>query len=195
MSLQDRIINHFSDSIQSHQDAMISLCELIEYAAQRLVNSLLQDQKILTCANGRALTNAQLLTASLRGQFEGDRPALPIILLGADTIHLSTTISEQYLENLFAKPLRALAQEGDILVLYSDGNEAISLNKAIEAAHDKELSIIALTGSTGGGISALLRETDIEIRVPANDSQRIHEVQVLITHCLCDLINQQLFGV
>jgi D-sedoheptulose 7-phosphate isomerase len=194
MSLQDRIINHFSDSIQSHQDAMIGLCELIEYAAQRLVSTLLQDNKILTCGNGRSWANVQLFTSALRGQFECARPALPIILLGADTINFS--INNEYLaENIFAKPLRALAQQGDILVIYSDGYESIALNKTIEAAHDSNISIIALTGAAGGGISVLLHETDIEIRVPANNSLRIHEVQVLITHCLCDLIDQQLFGV
>lgn len=193
MSLQDRIINHFSDSIQSHQDAMIGLCELIEYAAQRLVTALLHDQKILTCANGRAVSNMQLLTATLRSQFERDRPALPIIMLGAELINLSSTMND-YLETLAAKQLRALAQCGDILVLYHDGYETIALNKTIEAAHDKDLSIIALTGNTSGALSSLLHETDIEIRVPANASMRIHEVQLLITHCLCDLIDQQLFG-
>ena len=194
MSLQDRIINHFSDSIQSHQDAMISLCELIEYAAQRLVSALLSDQKILICGNGKAAINVQLFTSALRGQFAQDRPALPVVILGADTLHLTSIINDSYIDNLYAKQLHALGQSGDILVLYSDGDEALNLNNAIHAAHDRDISIIALTGGLGGGISNLLRETDIEIRVPANARCRIHEVHVLITHCLCDLIDQQLFG-
>jgi D-sedoheptulose 7-phosphate isomerase len=194
MSLQDKIINHFSDSIQTQQDAMTYLCELIEYASQRLVTALLNDKKILACGNGRSATCAQLLSSAMLNQFERDRPSLPVIALTTDTATITAIANDYHFDDVFAKQLRALGQIGDILVVYTDGNHTANIAKAITVAHDKDISVIALTGNNGGMIVPLLRETDIEIRVPSTSSARIQEIHVLITHCLCDLIDHQLFG-
>ena len=194
MSLQDRIINHFSDSIQTQQEAMTYLCELIEYASQRLVTALLNDKKILACGNGPSATSAQLLSSAMLNQFERDRPSLPVIALTTDTATITAIANDFHFDDAFAKQLRALGQSGDILVVYTDGNKSANIAKAITTAHDKEISVIALTGNNGGMIAPLLYETDIEIRIPSNSIARIHEIHVLTTHCLCDLIDHQLFG-
>jgi len=194
MSLQDRIINHFSDSIQTQQDAMTYLCELIEYASQRLVTALLNDKKILACGNGPSATSVQLLSSAMLNQFERDRPSLPVIALTTDTAAITAIANDYNFDDVFAKQLRALGQSGDILVIYTDGNNSANIAKSITTAHDKDISVIALTGNNGGMIAPLLYETDIEIRVPSNSNARIQEIHVLITHCLCDLIDHQLFG-
>jgi D-sedoheptulose 7-phosphate isomerase len=194
MSLQDRIINHFSDSIQIQQETMNTLSELIEYAAQRLVSALLNDKKILTCGNGRSATSAQLLSSAMLNQFERDRPSLPVIALTTDTATITAIANEFHFDDIFSKQLRALGQSGDVLVVYTDGYNSTNIAKVITAAHDKEISVIALTGNTGGLIPPLLQETDIEIRIPSTSSARIQEAHILITDCLCDLIDHQLFG-
>jgi D-sedoheptulose 7-phosphate isomerase len=194
MSLQDRIINHFSDSIQTQQDALTHLSELIEVASQRLVVTLLNDKKILSCGNGRSATSAQLLSSALLNQFERERPSLPAFALTTDTATITAIANDYNFDDIFSKQLRALGQNGDLLVAYSDGSHSANIAKAITSAHDKGLSIIALTGKDGGMIAPLLNEKDLEIRVPSNSSARIQEIHVLITHCLCDLIDHQLFG-
>ncbi|MGJ0430347.1 phosphoheptose isomerase [Methylobacter sp.] len=194
MSLQDRIINHFSDSIQTKQDAMAGLCELIEFASQRLVAALLNDKKILSCGNGGSAANAQFLSSAMLNQFERERPSLPAIALTTDTVALTAIANAYHFDEIFAKQIRALGQGGDILVAYTDASDAANLSKAITTAHDKDISVIALTGHDGGMIAPLLNETDIEIRVPSSSTARIQEVHLLITHCLCDLIDHQLFG-
>ncbi|HEY8098285.1 MAG TPA: SIS domain-containing protein [Methylobacter sp.] len=194
MNLQDRIINHFTTSIQTQQNTMVSLGELIEFASQRLVATLLNDKKIVTCGNGRSAAVAQLLSSAMLNQYERDRPSLPAIALTTDTISITAIANDYHCDDIFAKQLRALAQSGDILVAYTDGNNSANIAKAITTAHDKDISVIALTGSNGGMIAPLLNETDIEIRVPSNSSIHIQEVHTLITHCLCDLIDHQLFG-
>ncbi|MGZ8161631.1 MAG: SIS domain-containing protein [Methylobacter sp.] len=194
MSLQDRIINHFSDTIQTQQDALTHLSELIEVASQRLVVTLLNDKKILTCGNGRSSTSAQLLSSALLNQFERERPSLPAFALTTDTATITAIANDYNFDDIFSKQLRALGQNGDMLVAYSDGGHSANIAKAITSAHDKGLSIIALTGKDGGMIAPLLNEKDLEIRVPSNSSARIQEIHVLITHCLCDLIDHQLFG-
>ncbi|MGZ8185282.1 MAG: SIS domain-containing protein [Methylobacter sp.] len=194
MSLQDRIINHFSDTIQTQQDALTHLSELIEVASQRLVVTLLNDKKILSCGNGRSSTSAQLLSSALLNQFERERPSLPAFALTTDTATITAIANDYNFDDIFSKQLRALGQNGDMLVAYSDGGHSANIAKAITSAHDKGLSIIALTGKDGGMIAPLLNEKDLEIRVPSNSSARIQEIHVLITHCLCDLIDHQLFG-
>ena len=194
MDLQDRIINHFSDSIQTQQETMNGLCELIEYASNRLVAALLNDKKILACGNGASATTVQLLAAAMLNQYEITRPALPVIALNTDAVTLTAIANHYHFDEVFAKQLRALGQSGDILIVYTDGKHSNNIAKTINAAHDKDISVIALTGNNGGMISPLLDETDIEIRVPSMSSSHIQEIHVMVTHCLCYLIDHQLFG-
>jgi len=193
MTLQNRIINQFTDSIQTKQDALGELCELIELASQRIVAALLNDRKVFTCGNGRSSTCAQLLVCALLNQFERDRPSLPAIALSADSTTLSAITNDYSFEDVFSKPIRSLGQNGDVLVTYVDGNHSNNIAKAISVAQGKDLSIIALTGEKSEAISALLTERDLEIRVSSGSAIRTHEVHVLVTHCLCDLIDYQLF--
>ncbi len=194
MSLQNRIIKHFTNSIKIQQDTLASLGELIEFSSQRLVATLLNDKKIITCGNGRSAAIAQMLSSAMLNQYQRDRPSLPAIALTADTITITAIANDYHFDDIFAKQLRALGHSGDILVAYTDGNNSANIAKAITTAHDKDITVIALTGNNGGMIAPLLHETDLEIRVPSNASIHIQEVHSLITHCLCDLIDHQLFG-
>lgn len=193
MSLENRIINQFSDSIQTKQNVLAELCELIELASQRMVASLLNDGKIFTCGNGRSAGCAQLLSLSLLNQFERDRPSLPAIALTADAATLTAIATDFSWEEIYSKPIRSLGQSGDVLVTYSDSNHATNIAKAISVAQGKDISIIAITGEKSEAVSSLLSEKDLEIRVQSSSAIRTHEVHVLITHCLCDLIDYQLF--
>ncbi len=194
MSLQDRIINHFSDSIQTKQESMASLCELIEFASQRIVESLVNDKKILTCGNGGSAGDAQHFSSEMLNRFERERPALPAIALTSDMLTITSIANDYHFDDIFTKQLRALGQAGDILLVYTTSGNSGNILSVVKAAHDKDLSVIALSGKDGGALASILTETDIEIRVPSESTARIQEVHLLITHCLCDLIDHQLFG-
>lgn len=194
MNLQDRIINHFTDSIQTKQESMSSLCELIEFASQKLVESLVNDKKILACGNGGSAGDAQHFSSEMLNRFERERPALPAIALTTDTSTITSIANDYHFDEVFSKQIRALGQAGDILLVYSTSGNSGNIVSAIKAAHDKEMSIIALTGKDGGSVASILSESDLEIRVPSDSTARIQEVHLLITHCFCDLIDQQLFG-
>jgi len=194
MSLQDRIINHFSDSIQVKQDAMASLCELIEFASQKIVEALVNDHKVLACGNGGSAGDAQHFSSEMLNRFERERPALPAIALTTDTSTITSIANDYHYDEIFAKQLRALGQPGDILLVYTSSGNSGNIVKAVKAAHDRDMVVIALSGKDGGALAAALNEVDIEIRVPSWSTARIQEVHLLISHCLCDLIDQQLFG-
>lgn len=194
MKLQDRVINHFSDSIQVKQESMIGLCDLIAYAAQKIVESLVNDKKILTCGNGGSAGDAQHFASEMLNRFERERPALPAIALTTDSLTLTSVANDYHFDEVFAKQLRALGQAGDILLVYTTSGNSSNVLRAVQTAQDKEMTVIALTGKDGGILASTLKESDIEIRVPSESTARTQEVHLLITHCLCDLIDSQLFG-
>jgi D-sedoheptulose 7-phosphate isomerase len=194
MSLQDRIINLFTDSIQTKQNTIDTLCGHIEYAAQRIVETLVNDKKILTCGNGGSAGDAQHFASEMVNRFERERPALPAIALTTDSLTLTSIANDYNYDEVFAKQIRALGQNGDLLVVYTSSGNSGNIIRAVNAAHDKTMTVLALTGKDGGKLVDALTEFDIEIRIPSQSTARIQEVHLLITHCLCDLVDHQLFG-
>ncbi len=194
MSLQDRIISHFSDSIQAQQDTLSTLNELIEFASQRIVETLINDKKVLSCGNGGSSGNAQHFSTLMLNRYERERPSLPAIALNTDILTITSIANDYHFDDIFAKQLRALGQENDTLLCYSTSGNSANIIKAVAVAHERNMPVIALTGQDGGTLAGILNESDLEIRVPSDSTPRIQEIHLLITHCLCDLIDHQLFG-
>ena len=169
------------------------LAPLIAQASHCIVEALLNEKKVLTCGNGISAAHAHIFTANLMNSLEQERPSLPAISLGTDIISNvdSATASAN---DKYAKQIRALGNAGDILLLVTTTGAASNLLPAISAAHDKQMQVIALTGRSGGDVASVLDRQDIELRAPITNLHRIHEVHLLTLFCLCDLIDQQLFG-
>jgi len=194
-ALEQRVITLFHESIEAKMQVGESLAPLIGEASQMIVHALLNGNKILCCGNGLASTNAQLFAASLINRFEQERPGLPAIALATDPASLSAVASEFSFNQVYAKPIRALGQAGDLLLLVNNGGRQSSLVQATQAAHDRDMGVIALRGEKGGDVAALLDDVnDIELRVNTHSQARTHEIQTLILLCLCELIDNQLFG-
>lgn len=194
MNLHERIVSQFTANAEATQDTLMRLGDLIEAAAVRLANCLLNDGKILCCGNGGSAAEAQHFSSELLNRYERDRPGLPAIALTTDTSALTSIANDYRFDEVFAKQIRALGHPHDMLVIYTTSGNSANILSAATAAHDRDMSIIALSGRDGGPLAPLLRETDLEIRVPAESTARIQEVHLLITHCFCDLIDHQLFG-
>ena len=188
------IKQHFAESIQTKIDAADKLPSYIEAAGKLMTNSLLDGHKILACGNGGSAADAQHFSAELLNRFEQERPSLPGITLTADTSTLTSIANDYTYEEVFAKQIRALGQEHDILLAISTSGNSPSILRAIQAAHDRAMQVVALTGHNGGKINELLEDGDVEIRVPAKRTARIQETHILVIHCLCDMIDQHLFN-
>jgi len=194
MDLLDRIKQMFNDSIQTKIAAVGLLATPIAQASEVMVQCLLAGHKILSCGNGGSAADAQHFSAEMLNRFETERPSLPAIALTTDTSTLTSIANDYNFNEIFAKQIRALGQAGDILLAISTSGNSANVIQAIAAAHDRDMTVIALTGREGGSIATLLRSEDVEICVPAQSTARIQETHLLIIHCLCDLIDRQLFG-
>lgn len=194
MDIVERIKHHFSESIQTKITAADTLPETIAQAGELLVACLLDGHKILVCGNGGSAADAQHFSAELLNRFETERPSLPAISLTTDTSTITSIANDYDYSEVFAKQIRALGQNGDVLIAISTSGNSGSIIHAIHAAHDRGLKVLALTGREGGEIAGLLFPDDIEVRVPSHTTARIQETHILILHCLCDVIDRQLFG-
>lgn len=195
MDLIERISQHFRDSAQTKLDATELLAAPISDAVQAMVACLLNDGKILACGNGGSAGDAQHFAAELVGRFEAERQELAAIALTTDSSILTAVANDYSFEVVFAKQVRALGRPGDVLLAISTSGNSGNVIKAIEAAHDNDLTVVALTGKGGGRIGQMLRDGDIHLCVPADRTARIQETHLLAIHCLCDGIDCLLLGV
>ncbi len=189
-----RIRAHFADSAQLKLAAVDLLAPQIARGAELMAECLLGDGKILACGNGGSACDAQHFAAEMVGRFERERPELPAISLATDTSILTAVANDYTYEQVFAKQVRALGTAGDILLAISTSGNSGNVIAAIEAALDREMRIVALTGKGGGRIGAMLSGADVELRVPHERTARIQECHLLMIHCLCDAIDNTLLG-
>lgn len=194
MHFQDRITQHFQSSIETKQQSTAVLAPVIEQAADSMVQALLSGGKILSCGNGGSAGDAQHFSSELLNRFERERPSLPAVALTTDSSTVTSIANDYSYNEVFSKQIRALGNAGDVLLAISTSGNSANVVQAIQAAHDREMRVVALTGKDGGDMTSLLLPDDIEIRVPSNVTARIQEVHLLAIHCLCDLIDWQLFG-
>lgn len=194
MDLIARIHHLFSDSIQTKITAADALPDVIAHASQMMVHCLIENGKILSCGNGGSACDAQHFSSEMLNRFDRERPALPAIALNTDTPTLTSIANDYHYNQVFSKQISALGQPNDILLAISTSGNSPNLLNAITAAHQRQMRVVALTGRDGGKMAGMLLPTDLEIRVPGTVTARIQEVHLFIIHCLCDLIDQQLFG-
>lgn len=194
MDLQDRIIANFHSSIDFQATASETLPPMLEHASSLIVNSLINDNKILCCGNGGSASLAQHFASKMLDRHERDRPSLPAMAISTDTSTLTAISNNASFNEIFSKQIRALGQPGDILLVITSSSKSNNVVQAVQAAHERGMTVIALTGGDGGDVASLLSSEDFEIRAPAKQACHIQEIHLLAIHSLCDLIDYQLFG-
>jgi D-sedoheptulose 7-phosphate isomerase len=195
MDLISRISENFSESAHLKLQSMDALAGPIAAAAERMVQCLKRDGKILACGNGGSAADAQHFSAELLNRFEMERPGLAAIALTTDTSTLTSIANDYDFEQVFSKQVRALGHAQDLLLAISTSGNSRNVIAAMQAAHECQMGVIALTGKNGGKMGEMLAPEDIHICVPATSTARIQEVHLLTLHCLCDAIDCLLLGV
>lgn len=192
--LEDRIRHLFGVNIESKIAMADALSIEIAQASQRLITCLLNDNKILLCGNGGSAANCLHFSSAMLNHFDVERPPLPVLSLTTDLSAMTAIANEGHYDQVFARQIQALGQENDVLIALSTTGNSNSILNAVNAANEKGIDTIALSGRDGGVLANHLGPEDFELRVPGDTAAQIRETHLFILHCFCDLIDQALFG-
>ena len=195
MDLIRRITGHFNESANLKLALAGELATPIAMAAERMVQCLLAEGKIMACGNGGSAADAQHFSAELLNRFEMERPPLAPIALTTDSSTLTSIANDYHYNEVFSKQVRGLGHSRDVLLAISTSGNSANVIEAIKAAHEREMAVVALTGNGGGQMAELLDGNDVHINVNSKVTARIQEVHILVLHCLCDAIDCVLLGV
>ncbi|MBB5191201.1 D-sedoheptulose 7-phosphate isomerase [Silvimonas terrae] len=194
MDLMQRVRQHFDDGITAAELTREILSPQIAQAAERLMQTLIADGKILTCGNGGSAADAQYFATEMVGRFERERPGLSAIALSTDTSAMTAIANDYDFDMVFSRQVHAIGRAGDVLLAISTSGNSANVISAIHAAHDRQMSVVALTGRDGGQVADILSNEDTLLCVPVERSARIKEMHVTIIHAMCDAIDYLLLG-
>ena len=158
-----RVKNNFLESIQIKTESLEKLAPRIADAAGVMASCLLDNHKIMACGNGGSAADAQHFSSEMLNRFEMERPGLPAIALTTDSSTLTSIANDYQYADIYSKQILALGQKQDILLAISTSGDSDNIIHAIDAAHDRNMIVIALTGKDGGQIRDLVNANDIEI--------------------------------
>ncbi len=188
------IADNFQSTIETIAMSVDNLADPIERGSQLLAQALLEDRKIVACGNGVDAALAQLFASNLLSRFEHERPALPVLALGSDGASVTAIAQSSGINEIFSRQLRALGQPGDILLCINSSGSASNLLRAVQAAHERNMGVVALSNTGDTELGTLIRAEDVELLIEASRQPRIVEIHTMAIHCLCELIDHSLFG-
>ena len=185
---------HFEEGIELRRRMAETLPAQIARAGEALARALKSGRKALACGNGGSAADSQHFAAEIVGRFERERPGMPAIALTVDTSAITAIANDYDWDRVFAMQVAALGQPGDVLLGISTSGNSKNVVKAIEAAHSKNMTVIALTGRDGGAMGRMLRPQDFHLNVAHPRTMRVQEIHLLVVHCLCEVVDNVIFG-
>ncbi len=192
--LEQRIEQHFIDSADLKYQSAQVLSKPIAAAVQAMLTCVTSGNKVLACGNGGSAADAQHFAAEFVGRYERERPELAALALTTDGSILTAIANDYDFSVVFSRQVRALGQPGDVLLAISTSGNSANVLAAIEAAHEREMVVVGLSGRGGGKMQQALRDTDVHICVPHDRTARVQEVHILTLHCICDAVDALLLG-
>jgi D-sedoheptulose 7-phosphate isomerase len=185
--MNSRILSHFQEALQTLQQFMDDAEQMnnIDRAAQAMLHAIKDDGKILSCGNGGSHCDAMHFAEELTGRYRNHRPGIAAIAI-SDVSHISCVGNDYGYDQVFSRFVEAVGKKGDVLLAISSSGNSANVIKAIEAAKEKGMIVVGLTGKDGGKMAALV---DIEIRAPHSSyADRAQEIHIKVIHSLIDSI-------
>ncbi|MCC6383130.1 MAG: glycosyltransferase [Dehalococcoidia bacterium] len=179
----------FRDVIAALQESRQALRGSLLDVASIICAAFNRSGKLLVCGNGGSAADAQHFAAELVGRFKAERPGLPAIALTADTAILTAWSNDAGFTGVFARQVEAYGYPGDVLLGISTSGRSANIVAAFQEARRRGLRTVAILGGDGGDLRPL---ADAALVVPSSDTQHIQEVQIVLIHLLCDLVERRL---
>ena len=187
-----RIIESIKESIDVKQKLLTNslLISDIRKVAVACTNAFSRGNKVLFCGNGGSAADAQHLAAEFSGRYYFDRPPLPAEALHVNSSFLTAVANDYSYDEVYARMLKAIGKEGDVLIGLSTSGNSKNIIRAFEAARELHITTVGLTGESGGKMAGLC---DFLINIPSVDTPRIQESHIMVGHIICELVESTLF--
>jgi len=186
----ERIQQIARESIETKRAFFDSNADAVARAADLLIETIRAGGKILIFGNGGSAADAQHIAAELVNRLNYDRPPIAAIALTTDTSILTSVANDASFADLFERQVRALGRAGDAVIAISTSGHSPNVLKAVEAARQLDIKIIALAGRNGGRLATI---ADVALVVESESTQRVQETHITIAHILCELIEDALY--
>jgi len=186
----------FTESLKESSEVKLEIekkCRADVFKAVDIIkDAYINGKKVLLCGNGGSAADCQHIATELMIRLSHDvnRPALPAIALTTDTSNLTAGGNDIGFENVFARSIEGLGNEGDVLIAISTSGNSVNIIKAVDKAHEKKMKVIGFLGGSGGKLKGLV---DLPIIIPSNNTQRIQEGHITIAHIICELVERELY--
>jgi D-sedoheptulose 7-phosphate isomerase len=189
--MKDKILKAFEESINVKEKFAEekNLDKIIE-VAKAIANAFNDGKKLILFGNGGSSTDASHITAEFTNRFKKDRPGLPAIALNTDMAVITSIANDYDFSEVFAKQLKALANEGDVVIAISTSGNSPNILKAMDVAKKKKLTTVAFTGLKGEKLASKATYTFI---VPSDNTPRIQETHITLGHIICQMVEEILF--
>ncbi len=188
--MKDAILKIFEESAQVKVRFAKENAEKIIEVVQLIAQAFRDGKKVLLFGNGGSSTDASHIAAEFINRFKRERPGLPAIALNTDVAVMTSIANDYDFSEIFARQLKSLAAEGDVVLAISTSGSSGNILKAMDAAKRKKLKSIAFTGSKGEKFAA---KADIAFIVPSDNTPRIQETHITLGHVLCQMVEEILF--
>ncbi len=188
--MRDKILKSFKDSMTVKQKFVDDYIETIVEVSKLIADTLNNGSKLLLFGNGGSACDASHIAAEFINRFQRERPAFPAIALNTDMAVITSIANDYDYSTIFERQLKALAQEGDVVIAISTSGISPSVIKGVEAAARKRLKVVALTGEKGDKLASM---SDYVFAVPSHDTARIQETHITLAHVLCQMVEEILF--
>ncbi len=189
-----RIQQQFIDSADLQYQCAQSLAPAVEAAVGAILAAVTGGGKVLACGNGASAGLVQAFASAFVGRFERERPELAALALDGNATLFTGLYNAFDARSVYARQVRALGQPGDTLLVVTSLSQAPEILGAVEAAHEREMTVVALCGVRAGALGQALDDTDVLVCAPTERASRMHEVHQVVLHCLCDGVDAQLLG-
>jgi len=191
MSEQIRQIINASITVKQKLLSNDAMIQQLDEISNLMVTAFRNGKKVLFCGNGGSAADAQHLAAEFSGRFYLDREALPSEALHVNTSYLTAIANDYSFEVAYARLVKGIGHEGDVLVGLSTSGNSANIIEAFKAAKEKKMITIGFTGESGGNLK---QYSDHLFNVPSTDTPRIQESHIMLGHILCQLVEERYFS-
>ncbi len=187
-----RVIESIKASIEVKQKLLTDsfLISEIRKVAVACTNAFSRGNKVLLCGNGGSAADAQHIAAEFSGRFYYDRPPLPAEALHVNTSFLTAVANDYSFGEVYARLVKGIGREGDILFAFSTSGNSENVIRALETARSMNMTTVGFSGESGGKMAGLC---DFLINIPSADTPRIQESHIMVGHIICEIVESTLF--